>query len=205
LRIDAREKSNDSAGFSPRATKRLAARIEREEPPMYEVMLSDGNGPRRMVKFKLFRDALRYVHTYSGEGSFAIRKPNGAWHRWAPDQQVLRNQRRAPRFATRASCSVDPTPGRRSRASGVWEIQRSSVIDAGPGGACVLLDPRAAPVRRGDPVSMTVTSNGDPLTLAARVAWTGAGRVGLQFGIHDPEVGARYEHWLAEASVGGGA
>jgi len=170
---------------------------------MYEVLLSNGNEPQPKVKFKLFRDALRYVHRYSGEGSLAIRNPDGSWHKWTEEKRVLRNMRRAPRFATRASCSVDPSPGRRGKASGVWSMQRSSVVDAGPTGACVLLDPRAVPVRRGDPVSITVTSNGDLLTLAARVAWAGAGRIGLHFGIRHPDTADRYARWLQEASAGG--
>jgi len=46
---------------------------------MYEVWWSKGTGTHTGPKFQKLEDALRYIHDHSGEASFAIRNPEGAW------------------------------------------------------------------------------------------------------------------------------
>ena len=50
---------------------------------MYEVWWSRGEGTQKGPRFRILEDAIRYVSARSDRASFAIRNPDGTWHRGA--------------------------------------------------------------------------------------------------------------------------
>lgn len=67
---------------------------------LYRVYHSCGAGTARGPAFKSLADAKRYVLEQRTPGSFAIRKPDGTWHRWQPSNSVVYNVHAGPRLAS---------------------------------------------------------------------------------------------------------
>ncbi len=167
---------------------------------MYEVLISDDSGTQRRLRFRLLEDALRYADAYAGAGSIALRKPNGDWQLWERDDGPKANRRNAPRLPTRAECVLQLAPGRRNTSHAEATLRRSKVLDAGPGGAQVLLEGEASWLNRGDLVAFAVVVPTGDLTLPARVAWTAGERIGLSIRMPSPEAHSNYMQWLERAA-----
>jgi hypothetical protein len=52
---------------------------------VYEIWATQGQGGDKIAEFKSLADALAYVEQHEGEASYAIKYPNGQWHRWVED------------------------------------------------------------------------------------------------------------------------
>lgn len=70
---------------------------------MYEVWRSHGDGTRIGPRFRVLGDAVRHVYNEGPPGSYAIRYPDGSWHRWHTGEPILRVN--------------GPTTGRRARGT----------------------------------------------------------------------------------------
>jgi len=64
---------------------------------LFRVYHSCGAGTARGPAFKHLEDAKRYVFEQRTPGSFAIRRPDGHWHRWGESDSPVFTI--APRFA----------------------------------------------------------------------------------------------------------
>lgn len=64
-------------------------------PQLYEVWFSTGSGIHSGPKFRLERDALRYIEEHAGLASFAIRSPDGHWVA-RPRTRLARGSRSMP-------------------------------------------------------------------------------------------------------------
>ena len=49
---------------------------------MYEVWATQGQGPGLVDKYNTLKEALEVIKEMEGEASFAIKLPNGRWHKW---------------------------------------------------------------------------------------------------------------------------
>jgi hypothetical protein len=56
---------------------------------MYEVWMSTGGALRPGPRFRSLADALFHVRTHAARGSFAIRTPDGRWHRDTTGRSIL--------------------------------------------------------------------------------------------------------------------
>lgn len=77
---------------------------------LYRVYHSCGAGTARGPAFKSLDDAKRYVLEQRTPGSFAIRRPDGTWHRWGASESVVFNVQSPQRFARGTQVDPDTTP-----------------------------------------------------------------------------------------------
>ena len=49
---------------------------------MYELWATQGQGGSKELEFKTLQEALDHVEQHKGEASFAIKYPDGKWHKW---------------------------------------------------------------------------------------------------------------------------
>jgi hypothetical protein len=49
---------------------------------MYEIWATQGQGGIKIHETETLEEALKYILSHKGEASFAIKLPDGRWHKW---------------------------------------------------------------------------------------------------------------------------
>lgn len=49
---------------------------------MNELWASQGQSGSKTLEFNSLQDALKFIEEHLGEASYAIKYPNGEWHKW---------------------------------------------------------------------------------------------------------------------------
>lgn len=58
-------------------------------PPMFEVWWSQGDGTHRGPRFRRLDDAIRYVEARGDDASYAIKGPVGFWYQGADGRSIF--------------------------------------------------------------------------------------------------------------------
>lgn len=77
----------------PRSPRGKTARLDTGRSSSgYEIWWTTGGGTQRGPRFRLLQDALHWIEQRSGIASFAIRTPDGSWHRWPGSGRAIRDR-----------------------------------------------------------------------------------------------------------------